>query len=192
MNRPSICSMIFLGAALACASAGCAIAQDTSRGRGNPAEQFDRPIPAGASATRFIGGKTADTRAIIEITDDWVLCFKAGDTEGLVKLYAADAVIMSPGKPRVVGAEAIRAAMLPLLHAPDRSIVTYVEEVGVDGHHAWASVLAIIGYRQIDGTRREYVSRTFLVYQRGGRGEWKIYRDLDQPTPDADVLKSTN
>ena len=192
MNRASILTAAILGAVMAgqfSQAQSQAQTEEQSRGRPNPSEEFDKPVPPGASPTRLIGGKSADTHAISELSDDWVLCFKAGDIEALVKLYAKDAVIMSPGKPRVVGAEAIRAALLPLLHAPDRSIVTHIEEIGVDGRHGWASVLAVIGYRQADGSRREYVSRTFLLYQRSGRGEWKIYRDVDQPTPDADALK---
>ena len=154
------------------------------------ADGLERRVPPGLQPTRVIGGKPQDVRAVLGVSDDWVLCFKAGDIEGLMKLYTKDAVVMSPGKPRVAGNDSIRAALTPLLHAPDRAILAHVEEVSVEGRSAWASVLALISYRLPDGTRREYVSRTFLVYQRSSGGRWQILRDLDQPTPDAEPLKA--
>jgi uncharacterized protein (TIGR02246 family) len=140
--------------------------------------------------TQLLSGTPAEHAAIRRVSDEWARRFKAGDLDGIMTLYEPDAIVMSQGRPRVVGREAIRKSFESLLRAENRAIRIAIEEIGVGRLHAWASVLAVIAYRQADGSPREYASRTFIVYKRGDGGTWRIYRDMDNATPDAEVLKA--
>jgi uncharacterized protein (TIGR02246 family) len=138
----------------------------------------------------YIGGSVRDRAAIRQVSAEWVKHFKSGDVTALMALYEPDAVIMSQGQPRVVGRVAIAKLFTALLQVPDRAIRIGIEEIAVDGRYAWASVLATIRYARSDGMQRQYDSRTFIVYKRGPRGQWRIFRDMDHATPDADPLKA--
>jgi uncharacterized protein (TIGR02246 family) len=138
-------------------------------------------------------GQAADTvprspehEAIAEVSVNWVKAFRARDVEGLLSLYTHDARVMSQGKPARIGKAEISDLFIGLLGGETLPAINYeIEEIGLMGDFAWASVLAAIGSTDPDATGH-YLSRTFIVYQRNQDGGWKIFRDVDHATPDAE------
>ena len=143
---------------------------------------------AAAATPLMIGGNARDHSVLQAVSQEWVGHFESGDLEKLLALYDRDAVIMSAGRARVAGIAAIRAMFEALLAAQDKRIHIEIEETGIDHNVAWASVLAVIHYQKHGAAPRDYLSRTFIVYRRDRQGAWKILRDLDAPTPDANPL----
>ncbi len=126
---------------------------------------------------------TAEREAIEDVSVRWVAAFRARDIEGLLALYTDDARVMSQDKPARIGKAAIRDLFAELLGGESLPAISYeIEEVGLMGEFAWASVLAAIGSSNAEEL---YLSRTFIVYSRDGDGAWKILRDVDHATPDA-------
>ena len=62
-----------------------------------------------ASATLLVSADTGRENQIREVVAAWEEAYKAGDVDGLMELYADDAVDMPPGYPASVGKDAIRA-----------------------------------------------------------------------------------
>jgi uncharacterized protein (TIGR02246 family) len=127
----------------------------------------------------------ADQQAIAAVSDQWVQAFRARDVDGLLSLYVADARVMSQDKAGLAGKEEIRQLFAELLGGETLPAINFeIEEIGLMGDFAWASVLAAIVGTDPDGAT-PYLSRTFIVYRRDLDGTWKIFRDIDHATPDA-------
>jgi uncharacterized protein (TIGR02246 family) len=128
--------------------------------------------------------RSAEHDAIAEVSVNWVDAFRARDIEGLLSLYTEDARVMSQGKPARIGKAEIHELFVDLLGGESLPAISYeIEEIGLMGEFAWASVLAAIG----SGDSADlYLSRTFIIYRRNENGEWQILRDVDHATPDAD------
>lgn len=127
----------------------------------------------------------ADQEAIAKVSDRWVQAFQARDVEALLSLYTDDARIMSQDQKGIAGKEDIRKLFVQLLGGETLPAINMeIEEIGLMGDFAWASVLAAIVGAGPDPTA-PYLSRTFILYRRGADGLWRIFRDIDHATPDA-------
>ena len=137
----------------------------------------------GACAADAVSGR-ADQDAIAAVSDEWVRAFRARDVDGLLSLYTADARVMSQGKQGLRGKEEIKGLFTQLLGGETLPAINFeIEEIGLMGDFAWASVLAAIVGTDADSSV-PYLSRTFIIYRRDRDG-WKIFRDIDHATPDA-------
>ena len=127
----------------------------------------------------------AEQEAIAAVSDRWVEAFRARDVDGLLSLYTVDARIMSQDKAGIAGKEEIRQLFTLLLGGQTLPAINFeIEEIGLMGDFAWASVLAaIVGTGSEAAT--PYLSRTFIVYRKDPDGAWRILRDIDHATPDA-------
>lgn len=137
-----------------------------------------------ASAAEPVSGR-ADQDAIAAVSERWVEAFRARDVDGLLSLYTVDARVMSQDKPGLVGKAEIRQSFAELLGGQTLPAINFeIEEIGLMGDFAWASVLAAIVGTDADAVE-PYLSRTFIVYRRDVDGAWRIFRDIDHATPDA-------
>ena len=111
----------------------------------------------------------APARTPEELADLWIARATAGDLEGLVALYAPDAVVaFGPGEP-VVGTDAIREAHRPLAAVPGGSF-----PLGTRLPTLTCGDIALCG-ATADGRGRTQVAR------RQPDGTW--LRILDRPNP---------
>ena len=126
----------------------------------------------------------ADEAAIRDHGRQWVMAFKGGDIEGLMKLYTPDAEVALHGQPKLKGIDAIRAYFTPRLKSPpDADFLLAEESLVVDGDMAafmskyWFTIRTPKGEFKDPG-------RSLIVYRRGKDGVWRIRMDIDQAAPD--------
>ncbi len=147
-----------------------------------------------ASCTPAVVEETATTEAdvgeINKASEEFVAAAKANDTEGLVSVYAADAVLMPPNDPAAKGSEAVRAWMQSFLDQftmEDFSISA--EEVVVTGDWAFRrGTFAMTISPAAGGEQIQYAGKFLQIWQRQADGCWKIARDMwssDNPPPGA-------
>jgi len=145
-------------------------------------------VVAGLCAGVAIAGpesSRADQQAIAAVSEQWVQAFRARDVEGLLSLYTPDARVMSQDKAGLIGKQEIRQLFAELLGGETVPAINFeIEEIGLMGDFAWASVLAAIVGADTEAATA-YLSRTFIVYRRDLDGAWRIFRDIDHATPDA-------
>ncbi len=130
----------------------------------------------------------ADVEAINKASDEFVAAAKANDTEGLVSVYAADAVLMPPNDPAAKGSEAVRAWMQSFLDQftiEDFSISA--EEVVVTGDWAFRrGTFTMTLSPAVGGEQTQDAGKFIEIWQRQADGSWKIARDIwnsDNPLP---------
>lgn len=124
-----------------------------------PAASDSGAVAAAAAAP----DAAADEQAIRAINPLWFKAHQAGDVEGLVALYADDAVISAPGAPAARGKDAIRAA--------------FTKEI---------AGMKAAGLSQTSGTNGEFAVSGDLGY------EWNTYTVKDASGKTVDEGKYTS
>jgi len=152
-------------------------------------------FPYGAQAYERRGGTETDYAAIEALEDVWIDRYRARDINGLVDLYTTDAWIMARKRKLVRGHDEIKTLFQAIMGNTKVDMVTNNEELVVKGDWAWSIATFMITYESVDpdgkslGAPVQDFGRALLVYQKGADGKWRISRDIDTPTPDAEVLK---
>ena len=120
---------------------------------------------------------------LLTMSPTWEARYNAADVDGLVGLYAEDAVIMPPDAPAATGAAAMRANVEAYLGSGlVRSEVPAVEVHEVSGDLAWGAG----PYRFYDAYGNLAVEGKYLVVYRFADGVWRIVRHMwssDAPPP---------
>lgn len=120
----------------------------------------------------------ADKTEIQDATRAWAVAYNAGDADGVMKLYAEDAVVMPPGHEPLFGRAAIREYIAGDSAAAKAAGVTLTIEhgdsVGISGDIAWHTGLYSVsdasGARADGGSYMEALQKT--------EGKWSIVRDI--------------
>lgn len=127
-----------------------------------------------------------DHAAVSIGTNAWMKAYNSGDAEGVVALYAKDAVVMPPHAPAVSGHAAIRsfivadiagakAAGIKLVNGP-------VGDARVCGDMAWHRGT----YTVTDKSGATLDSGSYMEAWQKSDGKWLIVRDIwnsDRPLP---------
>ncbi len=146
-----------------------------------------------ASCTPSVVEETATTEADIgninKASEEFVAAARANDTEELVSLYAADAVLMSPNEPVSKGSEGIQTWMQSFFD--QFTMVDFnisAQDVVVTGDWAFRrgnfamTVSPIVG-----GEQMQDLGKFVDIWQRQSDGSWKIYWNIiwnsDNPSP---------
>ena len=126
------------------------------------------------------GGSGDITKAPEELINstDWFDNYNAGNADGVAALYAGDGVIMAPGRPAVVGRDAIRdfiAADIEGAKAAGlRDVGDPVTEGSASGNMAWTS-----GTFSIQDASGATVSKgKYSTVYELRNGKWLIVRDV--------------
>lgn len=121
--------------------------------------------------------RTANAAAVIRtIGNEWAKRWNAGDLEGLVAIYAKDAVYLPPHHDAVHGREAIREYLKgPLSHGvSDLAFdVTYIKQ---DVNVAWDVGTYRMNVPQNAGIKKEDRGKYLTVWKRAG-AKWLITAD---------------
>lgn len=120
----------------------------------------------------------ADKTEIQDATRAWAVAYNAGDADGVMKLYAEDAVVMPPGHEPLFGRAAIREYIAGDSAAAKAAGATLTIEhgdsAGISGDVAWHTGLYSVsdasGARVDGGSYMEAVQKT--------DGKWYIVRDI--------------
>jgi uncharacterized protein (TIGR02246 family) len=131
------------------------------------------------------GDAATAERAIRAGVDEWLVAFKAGDLDRLMRLYMPDALVALHGQPALHGKDAIRAYFAPGMGKSDIEFRIEIDAIRVHGDTADLVSRYWFTARPHDGgnTYRD-AGRSVVLYTRDQDGRWKIWLDLDQDTPD--------
>ena len=135
-------------------------------------------VLAGCAKTATPADTAGDETAIRAINPAWFAAHKAGDADGLVALYADDAVLSIPGVPPVRGRAAIREALAKDIADMAAAGLTNnagaSPEFGVSGDLGWEwSTFTVTDKSGATVDAGKYVT----VYGRRD-GKWLIIRDI--------------
>lgn len=137
-----------------------------------------------ASCTPAVVEETATTEAdvgeINKASEEFVAAAKANDTEGLVSLYATDAVLMPPNEPLSKGSEGVRTWMQSFFDQftmEDFNISA--QEVVVTGDWAFRrGTFAMTVSPAAGGEQLQNVGKFIDIWQRQSDGSWEIYWNI--------------
>jgi uncharacterized protein (TIGR02246 family) len=116
--------------------------------------------------------------AIEKVLESYQQALNASDVQGVVRLYADDAVLLAPGAPSAVGIEAVRASYTGIFQAIDIDLTFDVAEVNIvspdwaflrSTSHGVATVLA-------NGARTPSSNQELFVLHKSRGCCWKIAR----------------
>lgn len=127
-----------------------------------------------------------DSTAIEAVRAGYVRAWLAGDTSGVLATLDADAVLLPPGRPPVIGEPAIRAFWWPT--DGSRTTITAftwtLEELGGTPRLAFTRGVSTLTWRyEKDSTRSEQTTRSvnLTILGRGSDGRWRILRQMWGP-----------
>lgn len=136
----------------------------------------------------FPAAATDDRQAIVDQAGLWSVTYAARDLDALMALYEPDAWVMLGGQPALKGREAVRAYFAGAFAGPaaHNSIDLAVEDVRLFGDIAQlVSLFRVTAKTDGASAARVYTGRSLLLYRKGANGRWRIWRDIDNSTPDA-------
>ena len=120
----------------------------------------------------------ADKTEIQDATRAWAVAYNAGDADGVMKLYAEDAVVMPPGHEPLFGRVAIREYIAGDSAAARAAGVTLTIEhgdsVGISGDIAWHTGLYSVS--DVSGARID--GGSYMEAAQKMDGKWLIIRDI--------------
>lgn len=110
-----------------------------------------------------------------------------GDLEGVLSLYADDAILMPPNQPAIEGKEAFRLWQTAAFERSNSEMSIISEEIIVSGDWAFSrGVLTWASISKITGKKREGIGKYILTFQRQTDGSWKAKHDIWNSTPSKD------
>lgn len=116
--------------------------------------------------------------------------YRRRDLDQIVARYAFDALSMPAGHAALRGREEIRAWYGRRLGDFDMHSTSEVQSVDVIGDLAITSgIFRVTRAPERDVSALDHAGR-FLSVMKRVDGEWLLWRDMDQPSPDADVFYS--
>ncbi len=128
-----------------------------------------------------------DREAVAAIEDRINAAYAIGDAEGVAAQYTEDAVLMNPGKPAVVGREAIAESFRPFFVAFRGELAQEIEEIEVLGDQAYMRGKIRIKITAKQGSAKaELHGKYIAIARRCPDGVWRFARDIynyDHPTP---------
>ena len=136
------------------------------------------PDSVATAAAVVVPDAAADESAIRAGDAEWFKAYNAHDVDGVVALYAEDAVLAIPGAQRAQGSTAIRAALQKDIQATTQAGYTIVEgashEVAVSGDLAYVSNTFAVK----DKTGKTVDTGKYLTVLGRRDGKWLIVRDI--------------
>ena len=115
--------------------------------------------------------------------------YRALDIDALVDMYATDAISIPADRTWLRGHDELRAFYEARSKGEyEMNIVTELDALDIVGDIAVAVGRFRVTRRPEDGVAGlDHAGRYLVVYRRID-GEWKMWRDMDSPSPDADVF----
>lgn len=117
-------------------------------------------------------------KEFVEIEDRIAAAFKAGDAAGVGAEYTEDAILMGPGRPALVGRQAIEAHYQKSFNFVDFELSNHIEEAEISGEMAY--IRGVHRTRMTlkkGGVSRQSTGKYLVVLKRQADGSWKFFRD---------------
>jgi ketosteroid isomerase-like protein len=136
-------------------------------------------------ATNDVGISTGERRSSWDVGSH---PYRERDLDRIVARYAPDALSMPANHPAMRGRADIREWYARRLGDYDMNAVSEVQSVDVIDNLAITSGIFRVTRAPEDGVAGLDHGGRFLSVMRRIDGEWLLWRDMDTPSPDADVL----
>jgi uncharacterized protein (TIGR02246 family) len=134
--------------------------------------------PLGAAAAP---ADPATRAAIAKEANAWSAAYAARDLDALMRLYEPDAWVFLGGQPGLKGTAQIRTYFGKQFAAPPGKIELAIEDI-----QRFGDVVQLVSlFRLTLPGERVFTGRSLLLYKRTPSGRWRIWRDIDNSTPDA-------
>jgi ketosteroid isomerase-like protein len=114
--------------------------------------------------------------------------YRARDLDRLVDMYAPDAISMPANHPALHGHDELRAWYARRTGDYDMNIASEVNSVDIVGDIAVMTGVFRVTRTPDDGVAGLDHGGCWLSVMRKVDGKWKMWRDMDTPSPDADVF----
>lgn len=124
--------------------------------------------------------------ALDAFSEEWRRAYQSGDFAALEDLYEEDAWLMTRSQPARKG----RAAILDYFASSraagaEARIVFEPEDVAIDPPYAFKIARWWLESPQAKGEPVRDSGRSLVVFKLGADGRWRLWRDIDNRTPDA-------
>jgi uncharacterized protein (TIGR02246 family) len=133
----------------------------------------------------FAKAYQVDIDALDQLSQNWRAAYEEGDFAVMEDLYEVDAWLMTRHQPARKGRDNIisyfKAARLSGAKA---QIKFEPEQIEFDGDYAFKTAYWWLSVPRANGTTLEDSGRSFVVFRRGFDKKWRIWRDMDNNTPD--------
>jgi uncharacterized protein (TIGR02246 family) len=144
------------------------------------------PAPAPAPDTR-----AADEKAIREADAAWLNAITTKELEKTLSFWADDGVTMEPGRPIIVGKDAVRKMWQEFLAMPDVSLTWTTTQIVVAkaGDIAYQHGTYEFSMKDSKGKPIQEKGKYLTVWRKQADGAWKVSIDIhnsDGPPPKTD------
>jgi uncharacterized protein (TIGR02246 family) len=109
-----------------------------------------------------------------ELLEHLMAADNAGDLEGVLRLYASDAVLLPPNEPAVRGRAAIRERYRQMFAATRMRVTFTVDDQGGAGDVWFIRGRTAGARRSIDGSSEEPLAHKFVMILKRDAGAWRI------------------
>ncbi|MEM9837773.1 MAG: DUF4440 domain-containing protein [Pseudomonadota bacterium] len=139
-------------------------------------------------ALATVNGPQADEdvqKALDQVAADWRAAYQAGDFDAMSDLYEPDTWLMTRDRP----ARKTRDAVLGYFEASRAAgakarIVFEQESLVVDHPYAFKTAHWWLEVPGANGDMIKDRGRSFVIFKQGDDGQWRIWRDMDNHSPD--------
>lgn len=139
-----------------------------------------------AQSSTILEGPGYEIEAIFAVFAEWERARDAGDVEGVVSMYHPDLQIMTRGRTLLSGHAGARTFYAEnYSRDSDRQLLSALSEVRVFGEAAIV-IGRFLALDETDGI--EDPGYFLIVLRKNDQGMWRIYRDIDTPSPDGLLL----
>ncbi len=143
--------------------------------------------PSFAEDKTVLEGPRKEIDSILALFAEWARARDAGDVEGVVAVYHPEMRIMTRNKAIFEGADGVRAFYRQnYSETSRRKLYSSVSELRVFGDAA-----IVVGRFLASDPEKgvEDPGYYLIVLRKDRKGSWRIYRDIDTPSPDGLALK---
>lgn len=129
-----------------------------------------------------------DLNGLDEFSLAWRSAYQAGDFELMRDLYEPDAWLMTRDQPARKGVDAILAYFASSRQAGGSAKIKFeTEQVNIDGDYAFKTAIWWLDSPHAVGEPVRDSGRSLVIFKRGSDGKWRLWRDIDNNTPDVAI-----
>ena len=151
---------------------------------------FGLMAPVYAEQKTAFEGPQKEIDAILAVFTEWAKARDAGDVEGVVAIYHPEMRIMTRDQAEYVGHKGVREFYSQYYAVKsERKLYASMSELRVFGDAAFVTGKCLA----VDLSKRvEDPGYYLIVVRKDKSGAWRLYRDIDTPSPDGLSLKPGN
>lgn len=140
--------------------------------------------------TEWRGGTPEDRAAITRIVDVWKQAYATGNGKGVADGYDALGYVMAEGAPRAYG-EQVGAGLIKTFTNSRIDMLLDLKEVEFNG--TWCFIQGTFASKRLPkeptpGIEPRYHAGYFFTLLRKTESGWKVWRNMDTSSPDANDL----